>query len=98
MTMEWNSRNDRFNRNGGNGNGSFEQHNECMREFRGSHTDVAMVNGPRLDEAALLERMESLQVSRTMMETGGSRLLNGTTDWLALVPMWKVARYKLSQN
>ena len=98
MAMEWNSRNDRFDPNGGNGRESFEAHDERMREFRSSHANVVMVNGLRLDEAALLERMESLQVSRTMMETGGSRLLNGTMDWSALVPVLKVAGYKLSQN
>ncbi|MBA7656458.1 hypothetical protein ES703_64383 [subsurface metagenome] len=98
MAMEWNSRNDRFDPNGGNGRKSFEAHNESMREFRSSHADVAVVNGPRLDEAALLERMRSLQVNRTMMETGGSALPSDITDRSALVPMWKVARYKLSQN
>jgi len=98
MAMEWNNRNDRFDPNGGNGRESFEEHNESMREFRRSHADVAMVNGPRLDEAALLERMESLQVSRTIMETGGTALPNDTTDQSALVPVSKVAGYKLSQN
>ena len=98
MTMEWNNRDYRFDSDGGNGRSSFQGHNEHMREFRGSHADVALVNGRRLDESALLERMESLQVSRIMMETGGSRLLNGTTDWSALVPVLKVGRYKLSQN
>lgn len=98
MTMKWNSRNDRFDPNGGNGRESFEEHNESMREFRGSHADVAMVNGPRLDEAALLERMGFLQVSHTMMETGGSALPSDITDRSALVPVLKVAGYKLSQN
>ena len=98
MSMEWNDRDYRFDSNGGNGRGSFEEHDEYMREFRKSHANVAMVNGPRLDESALLERMRPLQVSRTMMETGGSALPNDTTDRSALVPMWKVARYKFSQN
>ena len=98
MTMKWNSRNDRFDPNGGNGRESFEEHDESMREFRRSHADVALVNGPRLDEAALLERMGSLQVSHTMMETGGSALLSDITERSALVPIWKVAGYKLSQN
>ena len=69
-----------------------------MREFHRSHTDVAMVNGSRLDEAALLERMESLPIRRNMIEAGGSRLLDGTMDWLARVSVLKVARYKLLQN
>ncbi len=98
MTMEWSNRDYRFDSNGGNGNSSFEQHNECMREFHRYHADVAMVNAPRLDKAALIESMEPLQVSRNMMETGGSWLTNGTMDWSALVPVLKVARYKLSQN
>ncbi len=98
MTMEWNDRDYQFDSNGGNGKGSFGQHNECMREFHKSHANVAMVNAPRLGKAALLERMESLQVHRTMMETGGSRLPNGTAYWSVLVPVSKVARYKLSQN
>ena len=98
MTMEWINRDYRFDFNGGNGRGSFEEHNECMTEFRRSHADVAMVNGPRLDEAALIEGMEPLRVNRNMMETGGSPLPNDTADRSPLVPMWKVARYKLSQN
>ncbi len=98
MTMKWNDRDYRFDSNGGNGRESFEEHDERMREFRSSHANVAMVNGPRLDETALLERMESFPVRHTMMETGGLRLLNGATDWSALVPMWKVAGYKVSQN
>ena len=98
MTMKWNSRNDRFDPNGGNGRESFEAHNESMREFRRPHADVATVNGPRLDEDALLERMESLQVHHAMMEMGGSALPNDIMDRSPLVPIWKVARYKLSQN
>ncbi len=98
MAMKWNNNDYQFDPNGGNGGESFKEHNKRMREFHSSHADVAMVNGLRLGEAALLERMESLQVSHTIMETGGSRLLNGTMDWSALVPVLKVARYKLSQN
>lgn len=95
MTMERNNRDYQFDASGG---GSFQEHNEHMREFRKSHADVAMVNAPGLDEAALMENMEPLQVSRNMTETGGSWLTNGAMDWPALVPVLKVARYKLSQN
>ena len=100
MTMEWNNRNYRFDPNSGNGMVSFEEHNGRMTEFRGSHANVALViNGPRLDEAALLESLRPLQVCRSMIEeTGGSALPNDTTDQSPLVPMWKVAHYKLSQN
>jgi len=98
MTTAWKNRNERFNYSNGNGRGSFEEHAEHMREFRRSHADVAMVNAPRCNKAALLESMRPSPLRRTMMETGGSRLLNSTTVWLALVPMLRVARYKLSQN
>ncbi len=97
MAMEWNNRNDWFDPNGGNGRESFEEHNESMREFRRSHADVALANGPRLDEAAYLDSLLFLRVNYTM-ETGGSVLPNDTSDQSPLVPMWKVARYKLSQN
>jgi len=98
MTREWNNRNDGLNHNDGNGSGSFQEHNEHVREFRKSHANVAMVNEPRLGEAALIESMEPLQVSRNIIETGGSALPNDTTDKSPLVPMPKVAQYKLSRN
>ena len=95
--MEWNNRNDRFDLNGGNGRDSFEEHNERIREFRRSHADVALVNGPRLDKASFLESLLFLRVNY-VVETGGSALPNDTTDRSPLLPTWKVARYKLSQN
>ncbi len=98
MAIIWNNRKDRFDLNGGNGRGSFEEHNERMREFHRYHTNVAMVNGPRLDESALLESMTLLQVRCTMTETGGASHHVSPEDWSAFVPAWKVARYKLSQN
>ena len=103
MAMEWNNRGYQLDPNGGNNKVSFQVHDERMKEFRSSHANVAMVNGVRLDEAALLQGMEPLRVHRTTIETGGTDLLNGTADpsaldRLVLVPMWKVARYKLSQN
>ncbi len=98
MTREWNGRNNWLNPNGGNGKGSCREHDERMREFHRSHAKVAMVNAPRCDQATLIERMELLPVSRTMVKTGGSRFFSGVTDWLALVPVLRVARYKLSQN
>ena len=97
MAMEWNNRDYRFASNGGNGTGSFEQHNEGMREFRRSHADVALVNGPRLDKASFLESLLFLRVNY-VVETGGSALPDDTSDRSALVPIWKVAQYKLSQN
>ncbi len=72
-------------------------HDERMREFRSSHADVALVNGPRLDEAAYLDSLLFLRVNYTM-ETGGIALPNEVIDRSALDLMRKVAGYKLSQN
>ncbi|MFC1931067.1 hypothetical protein ACFLXJ_02560 [Chloroflexota bacterium] len=98
MAIERNNRTHQFNPNGENSNGSFQEHDRQMRGFRTPHADIALVNGSRLDKAALIQRMEPLQGFRTMMETGGSVLPEITTDWSALVPVQRVARYKLSQN
>lgn len=97
MTMERKNR-DQFDLNGGHGRGSFQEHDERIRGFRRSHAEVAMVNAPRCDQATLIERMQPLPVSHPVTETGGARFLSGTADWSALVPVPKVARYKLSQN
>ena len=97
MTMKWNNRNNRFDPNGGNGSGSFQEHNELMTELRKSHADVAMVNGPRLDESTFLESLLFLRVNY-VVETGGSVLPDDITDQSALTPLRRVARYKLSQN
>ena len=98
MTMARNNRNYQLDPNGGNGGSSFQEHDEHMRGFRRAHAGVAMVNAPRCDKTALIERTRPLQVSRPVTETGGSRFLSGTADWSALVPVLRVALYKLSQN
>ncbi len=97
MTMEWNNKDYRFDPNGGNGRGPFQEHDGSMREFRRSHADVAIVNAPRVDEASFLENLLFLRVNY-VVETGGSALPDDTSDQSPLVPIWKVARYKLSQN
>jgi len=85
MTMKWNNRE------------SFQEHHERMRGFRRSHADVALANGSRLDKASFLESLLFLRVNY-VVETGGSALPDDTSDRSALVPIWKVAQYKLSQN
>ena len=76
----------------------FQEHNKQMKAFRKSHPTVAMVNGPRYDQATLLERMEPMRISHIAGETGGARHYLNREDWSALVPLWKIARYKLLQN
>ena len=95
--MEWNNKDYRFDSDGGNGEGSFEQHDEGMREFRKSHADVALVNAPRLDKASFLDNLLFLRVNY-VVETGGSALPDDTSDQSPIVPIWRVAQYKLSQN
>jgi hypothetical protein len=97
MATELDSRNYQFNYNNRNSNGSFREHDRQMREFRRSHADVALVNGLRVNEAALLESLLFLRVNY-IVETGGSAFPDYTTDQPPLVPIWKVARYKLSQT
>lgn len=98
MAMASHNKNTRFNPTTRNDGGSFQEHDKDMRKFRSSHVDVAMVNAPGCDEIALLEGMRPLRIHYAMMETGGLKLLGSTTDWSALVPVFRVARYKLSQN
>lgn len=96
--MERNNRDYQLDLNNRNSRVSFQEHNERMRGFRRSHANLAMVNIPRRNEPALVESEWPLQASSTMVETGGSRLLDDTMDWSAFVPIFKVAQYKLSQN
>ncbi len=77
---------------------SFLEHHEAMRGFRRAHADVAWVNQPKRDELARLDSMLPLQVNSQIMETGGSRFHDSTTNWSVMVPVWKVAQYKLSPN
>ena len=97
MTMRWNNKDYRFDSNGGNGGGPFQEHAEHMQEFRRSHANVALANEPRLDEAAFLDSLLFLRVNY-VVETGGSALPDDTSDQSPPVPIRRVARYKLSQN
>ena len=96
--MVWNNRDVRFNFRNANSRDAFKEHNERMKEFRRSHTDVSIFKAPGYHEPGLLESPQPLKVSYTMIETGGSGFLSGQTGWLALIPVFKVARYKLSHN
>lgn len=87
MTMEWSD-----NRV------SFSEHNEYMRSFRRAHAAVVWGNKPKYNELARLDSMLPLQVTHPIMETGGSRFHSSTTNLSALVPVLKVAPYKLSPN
>ena len=98
MAGERNNKDDQMNSDGGNYMEYFKEHNKHMSVFRNAHANVAMVNATRLDDAALIERMEFLQVRRNMTETGGSDRSEDTTDWSSIVHVWKVAQHKLSQN
>jgi len=87
MTMEWN-----------HSRVSYAEHNEYMKRFRMAHADIAWSNKPKCDELARLDSMRPLKVTYPMIETGGLRFHSGTTDWSTLVPVFRVASYKLSSN
>ena len=98
MVTGWNNGNTWFNPNNRNEQSSFAEHTERMRKFQDSHAGVTLVNGSRLDESALLGRMEPLLVRGPLIETGGIRLPKGVVYWSPLVSVAKVAQYRLSQN
>ena len=98
MTVERNNRIYRFSYNGGNGEESFGEHDERMSVFCKSHANIVMVNEPRRGESSLLERTRLLRANHIILETGGSKFPNSTIDWSTLVPILRVANYKLSQN
>ena len=79
---------------------SFPEHNEYMSWFRRAHAEVAWVNQPKRDELARLDSTRSLPVSDIIIEMGGSSSPSSTVmmNWPALVPVLKVAQYKLSPN
>jgi hypothetical protein len=85
MTIGWNYR-----------RASFREHNENMRGFRKSHAGVALVNAPRRHQPSL--RQATLPLSQIIIERGGARLPDSALDWAALVPVPKVASYKLRPN
>ena len=87
MTMEWSD-----------SRVSFVEHNEYMRSFRRAHAAIAWRNQPKCDELARLDSMLPLRVNHPIMETGGAKFHNSTTNLSALVPVLRVAAYKLSSN
>ncbi len=76
----------------------FQEHNEDMREFHKSHAQIALVNAPRYGESATLAKTRPLDLSEIIIEAGGTRLSDSPMDWSVLVPVLKVAPYKLSPN
>jgi len=87
MTMEWND-----------SRVSYAEHNESMKRFRKAHANIAWSNQPKCNELARLDSMLPLEVTYPLIETGGSRFHSGTTNWSTLVPVFRVASYKLSSN
>ncbi len=98
MKVESNHRDYRFGYDSTNDRGSFHEHNEKMKAFRSSHASIALVNSPRHDKLNTLAATCPWQLHRTMMETGGSRLVNGIADWSFLVPVSEVRQHKLWRN
>lgn len=87
-----------MNTNQDNSQRSLQEHNEYMREFYSSHTSVILVNPSKYGRSATLEKTHPVQVNHTTPQAGGSKSLTGMADWPSLVPVLKVAQYKLSRN
>jgi len=98
MTTELNNRDHRVNPNSVNGRDSFQEHNEQMRAFRRSHTNVTVGNTPARGKPGILESTRALRLCRTVPETGGVRLVNDMADWSILVAALEVTRHKFWQN
>jgi len=98
MTKERNNGNYPININGGKEMNTFQNHNRYMLEFRKAHTNVALVNEPRLNDSTLIGNLGPLQVNYNLDETGGSAELSGTYFRSGLIPMAEIGQYKLSQN
>lgn len=98
MKIESNHKDYRFDHNSTNGGGFFDEHNEQMKVFRRSHSNVALVNSPWCDKLGTLQATYPLQLHRTMTETGGSRIISGIDDWSTLVLVLEVKRHKFWQN
>jgi hypothetical protein len=77
---------------------SFQEHNEDMRRLRKSHAQIELLNAPRYDKLAKLIRTQPADLSDIVIEAGGTRLFHSKIDWSVLVPVPKVAKYRLSQN
>ena len=76
----------------------FQEHNENMRGFYESHARIELLNAPRYDKIAKLIRTRPADLSDIVIEAGGTRLFHSKIDWSVLVPVPKVAKYRLSQN
>jgi hypothetical protein len=82
-----------------NGNrGSYQEHDEQMRWFRRSHASVAMASAPREEAPSLAESTRPLSLGEVIIELGGTRLPNAGPEWSYLMPLPRVASYKLSAN
>lgn len=91
MTMVGNNKDDRFYLNGANGRESFEEHNERMREFHGSHaSDVEM--------RAVIQKTPPRDIAHVMTERKEPRNISGRVNWSAIFPTYQVTPRKFSPN
>ena len=98
MTTRWNEKNGRHDSDAGNYRSAFQEHNGCVRLFRGSHTSGLEVNASKQDRPALPADMCDLYIGEMVRETGGKRDPATAAAWLILMFMWKLTPYKFSQN
>jgi len=98
MKMESRHRDYCFDPSITNGRGSFQEHNEQMKAFCRSHTNIAVVNSPWYNQLGILKGTCPLQLRLFRKETGGSRLVNVIDDWSTLVPVLEERRHRFWKN
>jgi len=98
MKMESKQRDYCFDPNITNGRGSFQEHNEQMKAFCRSHTNIAVVNSLWCNQLGILKGTYPLQLHLARKETGGSRLVNGIADWSTFVPVLEKRRHRFWKN
>ncbi len=98
MATEANSQDSRFNPDNINGEGTFHEHTEHMGVFYETHTGDNGISNTGVNGEAYQARVRTCRVALTVSETGGSATSGDTTDWISLVPMWRMAQRRFSPN
>ena len=97
MIFKWNRRRPNFNSDNFKSE-DFREHDQNIRRFYKAHHYAAMANPPRLYIFVPVMRAVPLLPSLARKEMGGIRRHPELKEWEALVPLWRVASYRLSQN
>ena len=98
MAIIWDKRNDRFYFELENTRDSSEEHSELMKIFHEFYPSGSEMETPEHNLPALVESGQYLLCANTITATGGSRSTTTPADWLPLIPMWRIALRRFSDN